>query len=490
MPKMIVLSEPFSKSSFMSTSAEIGTTVLCHEMDPTKITLSAFVYLGERKFEYCFRLLILSRSGSDEDMTRRFPDNRIQSKVSEKALEQFIRPFCGELATIETSTAFEFELLAQEFKTNEYLKEIQDFIKEAGSAIIPDHILFLRDHDKDASEKEAELRSHFWECSDESLVKLPLAILHRTLPDSGDARNVERSFGFLLKCLDKYGSPASMLCGSIRLEDITPEGLVELSRRQFAWALLPSTNGENIRSLIDECAKARLELERAEKQLTAANAEIMELKNGLKDVNGRVDQLMTFCGLQFAEEIAQDKFSTSPKMRVKACEFREVITDQKWQNSLLVMKEGMKQLQAPKLVNNPFAQWGLATALQEQPGRRPEDLQRARALNIEAATGGITSAQHERAVTLRNNGQLNDAVSLFKTAADAGNMFSQYEYGMWQLKGLPGGSPNPTEAEKYLRMSADSGNSTAQDTLGKLLRDSGTRERVALGEHYRQMAYK
>jgi tetratricopeptide (TPR) repeat protein len=282
-------------------------------------------------------------------------------------------------------------------------------------------------------------------------------------------------FNFFIACLDKYGIPASSLFPSIPLDQLTPEQLESLTLRPFAWSLLPSTRGENILSLVNALVSSRRELERA----TAA----------LKEMTPKVDQLTAFCGLQMVERWARDEFSSSATMRDHLAAFHEVLTERRNECAPMIIQEGIQQLRDDgTMQNNPFGQWGLASALLKTPrGSDGEFVDREmREVTKRAADGGIAAAQHELALRLKSNGNFDGAAEYFRKAADARNPQSECELGIMLVNGWEGTAPRVEEGERYLERSGRRANRKAMDVHGRRLAESGDNPRLL--EWYRQAA--
>jgi tetratricopeptide (TPR) repeat protein len=462
--------------------AQIGHSVIenCKTFQP-----NYYIEFNGRKFDFSFDAVSLSRTEIRDLEVRygRFTDNRIQSRVSADALEQFLQPFCGRLATVKSSTVFEFQLLADEFKTEKYAKEIQEFLTRLGPRAAPDHIVFRIERDLETRDLEAELGAHFWECSEDSLIKLPLPILSRAhaiatangdVPQNISEETVNKRFDFFIRCLDRFGSPASSLFPAIPLAHLTREQLEDLQRRPFEWSQIPGTRGERVCALLDALVRATEELKRAGK--------------AYEELKARVDQLSIFCGLQVAERFARDDYSSSSEMRSKLSELEDAIGATRNERAPLVVQEALAQLKnEPRLAGNPFAQWGIAVALDEAV-RTEVAKEESREWLQRAADGGITTAQHNIAIELRNKGQVAAAVDMFGRAAKGMNPFSQFEYGKMLLRGWEGAPPRPDEGAQFLKRAADRGNGIAMTEYARWLNETGGNPHEV--QRYEQTAYK
>jgi hypothetical protein len=108
---------------------------------PDAIRSTGSIVLGEKQFQYDLDRPSCSRFGSMADKVRCFQDHRNQSNPSERALNEFLRPFRDEPAQVHRSMAFEFDRFAEEFQPPKYREEIRTYLAELGAPILADYIL-------------------------------------------------------------------------------------------------------------------------------------------------------------------------------------------------------------------------------------------------------------------------------------------------------------------------------------------------------------
>jgi tetratricopeptide (TPR) repeat protein len=451
--------------------SNVGESVLRQASRADDLTPDEYIMVDNKKFEFCSVVLMLSRRKADRRTAPTFENHEITSHVSESALEQFLKPFRGEPPTIHRGTAREFLALAIEFCTPDYANEIRDYIDTLGSSELLTQIRIRLDAGEPTEDLERELAEHFWDPvhDTDQLLDLPLALLLRAFPSASRA-TVNQVFDFLLAALDRYGPAASRLASRLKLEDLTPGQLGELSKRPFCWSLLVGVSGEPIRSLVERLANA--------------SAEIAGLR-------ATVNELVAFCGLQVASAFAHDEDSQSRDMSVRAVQFDSAIEALKFERAGSIMQAGVRELEGPKLSKNPLAQWGLGKLVRESH-RYPRlagklgTLERAREAIQSAADQGVTSAQYDVASTLRRAGDAARAVEYLGRAAESGVARYQYKYAMTLLEG---DRPDAEAAIPYLKSAAEKGHNLAMTTFAELCGRRGDPESQRLAAYWGGQAW-
>jgi hypothetical protein len=199
--------------------------------------------------------------------------------------------------SITVDNALPLLSLAEDWEVPQLQEAVLEFIgrPENTDALLVPSLCRALSRDLDTSVFETQLRSQIPSLLDgDSLLQLPLPLLSRLLTpdsDSGSPVDVRRLFGFLVRCLDHFGPPASVLFSGIGVDELTPGELGRLeSHRSFRWCFVSDSVGTSLLNLMGESSRARHQLlSESESQ----SVQIRSLTSRVDDLSSKLDRLST-----------------------------------------------------------------------------------------------------------------------------------------------------------------------------------------------------
>jgi hypothetical protein len=131
---------------------------------------------------------------------------------------------------------------------------------------------------------EARARRRFCELVDhDELLELPIGILRRIVDVGLQDTDFEKMFGFLRKCLDRFGSRGSVLFQGVNLRHFSVAQLQDLTdRRDFIWVYLPDPLCDTLTLCISEMTKHRRQFEEDHRQLGDLQGEFKPVASDYK----------------------------------------------------------------------------------------------------------------------------------------------------------------------------------------------------------------
>jgi hypothetical protein len=156
----------------------------------------------------------------------------------------------------------------------------------------------------DTSLLEIQLRSQLPSLLDgDQLLQLPLPVISRLLTPDGDSTSVSgpdhrQLFGFLVRCLDHFGPPASVLFSGFRVDERSAEEVGTLeSHRGFRWSFLNDSVGTALSNLLGEISRERTALlTQTERQ----SGLLSDLSSRVEDLTSKLDRLSKEVDERFA----------------------------------------------------------------------------------------------------------------------------------------------------------------------------------------------
>lgn len=129
-------------------------------------------------------------------------------------------------------------------------------------------------------------------------------------------------------------------------------------------------------------------------------------------------------------------------------------------------EKGIEWIQKAALKGYPMAMTALGTIYSGSIESIPEDKERSRFWTQRAADLGEPDAQYNLALEIHEEGNAQEAIPLYKKAADQGHPMAAFNIGSLYYNGLDGIEQDYAEAVKWFRKSAESGFGMGEYWLG------------------------
>jgi hypothetical protein len=181
--------------------------------EPTSDTIVHFkgedfpILNRHRFFRNCGKARALSMS-----MTVPIPTEiSIESDVSRDSVVEFLKACQNKLFSLSVDTAHDSLRVCDEFDAPILRRRVVEWISAHESDLLISTLVFELETGGDASFAESRIRENFDSLfDDDKLMKLPLNVLCWLVDN-----NSRSIFDFGMKCLDRFGSSASIVFGSL-----------------------------------------------------------------------------------------------------------------------------------------------------------------------------------------------------------------------------------------------------------------------------------
>jgi hypothetical protein len=192
----------------------------------------------------------------------------ITSPVTRESVQIFIAICQGKPAPFQKSQILDLLSLCEEWRVDSLKDYLLNLIENDDDQILTS-LRYAIEKGYSTDPYEARARGRFCELADkDELLELPISVLRRIVDLGLQEANFEKLFGFLIKCLDRFGSGGSVLFGGLDLRHFSVSQVEELNdRRCFLWPYLADSVCETLSVSISEMEKHRRHFEEEHRQL-------------------------------------------------------------------------------------------------------------------------------------------------------------------------------------------------------------------------------
>jgi hypothetical protein len=199
-----------------------------------------------------------SRKAADPDHLLR-SQFVITSPVTRESVQIFVDVCQGKSSPFDDSQIMDLLLLSDQWSVDSLKDHLLTLLENDDNQILT----FLRyafEKGLETEEYEAHARCHFSDLVEkDEILELPIQILRRIVDVGLQDTYFDKLFVFLRKCLDRFGSPGSILFEGVDLRHFSVSQLEELTaRRDFRWCYLSESVCDTISLCISEMARHRL----------------------------------------------------------------------------------------------------------------------------------------------------------------------------------------------------------------------------------------
>jgi hypothetical protein len=229
---------------------------------------ASIVFQGETFAIFKEIFLGYSRTAADPDhlMHSSFV---ITSTVTRESVQIFISICQGRPTPFEKSQILDLLSLCEEWSVDSLKDYLLNLIENDDEQILTS-LRYAIEKGFSTDQYEARARRRFCELVDkDELLDLPISVLTRIVDVRLQETNFEKLFGFLKKCLDRFGSIGSVVFEGVDLRHFSISQLQELNNhRSFIWPYLGESVCETLSVSISEMEKHRRRFEEEHRQLS------------------------------------------------------------------------------------------------------------------------------------------------------------------------------------------------------------------------------
>jgi hypothetical protein len=192
----------------------------------------------------------------------------ITSSVTRESVEIFVDICQGRSRPVDKSQILDLLALCDEWSVDSLKDYLLNLIEDDDDRILTS-LRYALDRGFATEHYEPRARRRFSELVDkDELFELPISVLGRIIDVGLQETDFDKLFGFLRKCLDRFGSPGSVLFQGVALRHFSLEQLQELiDRRDFNWCYLSDSVCDTVSLCISEMARYRARFEDDHRQL-------------------------------------------------------------------------------------------------------------------------------------------------------------------------------------------------------------------------------
>jgi hypothetical protein len=192
----------------------------------------------------------------------------ITSQASRESVQIFVDICQGKPAPFDKSQILDLLSLSEEWSVDSLKSYLLTLIENDDNQILTS-LRYAIEKDFQTGDYEARARRRFSELIDKDEVfGLPLSVLRRIVDLGLQDTDFDKLFGFLRKCLDRFGSSGSVLFEGVNLRHFSIAQIQELiDRRGFNWCYLSGSAGDTLSVCISEMAKHRTRFEEEHRAL-------------------------------------------------------------------------------------------------------------------------------------------------------------------------------------------------------------------------------